>query len=138
MPSPEPKDFKSAGQQVRDLFDMDLNAQRLLNKIGSDAVVTWRESYSETFFKSSFIEVLKAEYYLNRLFSMRGCVTIADFLDLLGAEPIDDFDDYGWEHVGDDDWIDFCHKAKLEPGDRGYISYIEISYLIEPYGIDLY
>lgn len=95
--------------------------------------VTFYEPFSKQFFESTFADVLNAEYELNRLFILRGDVTIEDFLTMLDIPQIANTDQYGWgDYIGEIKygykWIDFNHRKKEENGKV----YYEINYPFPP------
>ena len=66
-------------------------------------------------FASTIGKVLQAEYHLNRNFTLRGNVTLNEFLELLGVETVDGGVDVGWWIDPDNEfyWIDFTHDKTL-------------------------
>lgn len=74
------------------------------------------------FFETTMEMVQQAEYVLNRMFVLRGWVSVNDFLTLLHQPIIDGGDVYGWDvNTGEVwygyQWIDFTHThKKLDDG----------------------
>ena len=95
--------------------------------------VTFYEPFSKQFFESTFADVFDAEYELNRLFILRGDVTMDDFLTMLGISQSKNADQFGWGYyIGEVKygykWIDFVHRKKEENGK----TYYEINYPFQP------
>lgn len=67
------------------------------------------DCYSKRYFEITIENVLKAEYHLNRNFSLRGDATINEFYKFLGLERLDWGDDFGWSVDDGMAWIDFDH-----------------------------
>ncbi len=59
------------------------------------------------------IEILRAFYIANRIYTGCGKLTFNALLDLLNHDPVTDGDEYGWDqyifecYYGDSSWIDF-------------------------------
>lgn len=95
--------------------------------------VTFYEPFSKQFFESTFADVFDAEYELNRLFILRGDVTMKDFLAMLDISQINNADRFGWgDYIGEVKygykWVDFVHRKKEENGK----TYYEINYPFYP------
>lgn len=95
--------------------------------------VTFYEPFSKQFFESTFADVFDAEYELNRLFILRGDVTMKDFLTMLDISQIKNADRFGWgDYIGEVKygykWIDFVHQKKEENGKK----YYTINYPFQP------
>lgn len=95
----------------------------------------FRESQYGTFFKSSTIAVMRAEYEFNRMFAMgEGDSSLALFYRLLDLKPPNDSLIMGWNqdymmYAWECWWIDFIHKpAFTENG----TPYVDITYPIPP------
>lgn len=72
---------------------------------------------SERHFESTIGKVLQAEYHLNRNMCLGGSVSLNDFYELLGLEPVDGGDDIGWFVSDELYWIDFSHpKTEIDDG----------------------
>lgn len=105
---------------------------------GDDICVFYEGTYNE-FFERSFIEVLDAEYQLNRSLALNGYVSLADFYDLLGLERTPASEALGWNQdmgfeTGVCTWVDFTHDI-METDDGMKCYAIKPSY--EPiYGYD--
>lgn len=75
------------------------------------------DEYSKRYFESSISRVLQAEYHINRNFVVGCAVTVNDFYEFLGLDPIKNGDDFGWTMCDDNElmWIDFNnYKVTLE------------------------
>jgi len=67
-----------------------------------------------SYFESTPEKVLSSEYELNRMFVIRGRVTLNDWFELLGLNKVEGGDDIGWsKELGDSfygySWVDFEH-----------------------------
>ena len=69
------------------------------------------DTFSKRYFESTMPAVLEAEYHLNRNYTMSGIISVNEWYEFLGLDPIDLGDDYVW--YGDDGlyWIDFDHHV---------------------------
>ena len=70
------------------------------------------------FFERTMDEIIAAEYHLNRNFTLRGYVTLNEFLDFLHLPHIPDGDTLGWDCYNGEttygfSWIDFTHRRFL-------------------------
>lgn len=70
------------------------------------------------FFEKTMDEVIAAEYYLNRNFTLRGYATLNEFLDFLHLPHVPDGDVLGWDCYSGEttygySWIDFNHRRFL-------------------------
>lgn len=77
-------------------------------------------------FEATMQEVVEAEYKINRLFQLKGTVTVNDFLDFLHLKHIPDGDKIGWDqYIGETvfgyQWIDFYNDVAKEWGDAPYL-----------------
>lgn len=95
--------------------------------VDSDNKRLFYDEYRGAYFEASMDEVRNAEYHLNRNFTLGGCVTLNDFYEFLGLEPLHFGDALGWswykvsEEWGSS-WIDFDHRlVKMEDGMECYI-----------------
>lgn len=97
--------------------------------------ILFREEFCGTFFKSSPIAVLEAEYEFNRKYALgEGDSSLADFYKLLDLEPPKESEQIGWcydymQIEWETIWIDFIHRPKLT---KDGTPYTEISYPIPP------
>ena len=88
-------------------------------------------------FESTLLDVLTAEYDLNRLFSGLGYASFNQFLDFLHQEHADGGDDYGWDvYLGEVwygySWIDTKHRRGVLNGNP--VTFIEFPF--EPHPMD--
>lgn len=76
------------------------------------------DSFSKRYFESTFQNVLRAEYYLNRNFSLGDIPSLNDFYEFLGIQKTDEGEILVWDNCeGDFYWIDFNHiKTTLDDG----------------------
>lgn len=88
------------------------------------------DEYSERYFSAKLIDVLNAEYELNRLFRLRGYVTLNDFYAFLDLPKTVLGENLGWsEYAGaityGYEWIDFEHsEVKMDDGLECYILHL--------------
>lgn len=81
--------------------------------------------YSQRYFESTMSSVLNAQYHTNRMFILRGYVSLNEFYEYLGLEKVSYGDDvgWGWDLIEDGvAWIDFDNRyTKLEDNMDCYI-----------------
>ena len=94
------------------------------------------DRYSNRMFKSTFGQVLQAEYHLNRNFILMGSQTVNDFYEFLGLEPIPYGDDYSWDIESGLQWIDFDQMDEKFTDDG--VPYYEIKMVFYPERLDEY
>ena len=91
--------------------------------------------YSDRYFEARPFDVQKAEYEVNRTLMMDDGVYLNEWYSLLGLEPLDHGNDFGWNTCANMDaywqsWIDFHHeKVVMDDG----LECIIISFGQEPY-----
>lgn len=98
----------------------------------------WHEAYLGVTFEATELEVLAAEYELNRVFILRGYSSMLDFYKMLGIEDkiknveLDACEMYGWSFDTATEWgyewIDFTHRDIQEDP----FTITEISYPFAP------
>lgn len=99
------------------------------------------DSFSMRYFESTIEEVQRAEYKINRDFEMKDAVSINEFYEYIGLDPVENGDRYGWStdacfEMYGNSWIDFDHH--LTTLDDGLECYI-LSMPFEPvYNFDNY
>ena len=134
------KEYKS---KVVDLYgeDADLHVREEIAKdeYTSDEIASnsdkllFYDEFSGRYFRSTTVNVLKAEYEINKKISM-GSVCLNEFYELVGLPSTDYGYRLGWSAAGMDEmyckeWLDFNHeKFMLDDGLEGYI----ITYNQEP------
>lgn len=97
--------------------------------------ILFRESFCGTFFKSSPLAVLEAEYEFNRKYALgEGDQSLALFYSLLDLEPPAQSKDIGWcyDYMGvewETMWVDFIHRPRIT---KEGVPYTEIYYPIPP------
>ncbi len=80
------------------------------------------DTFSKRYFEGTIIQVLEAEYHLNRNWTLGAGVCVNDFYNFLGIEPIDGGNELGWFYEDGIGWIDFNHrKTVLEDGLEVYV-----------------
>lgn len=82
--------------------------------------------YSQRYFNAPMGQVINAEYHINRNLQLRGEVSVNDFYEFLGLEPIEGGYTTGWALdemlEGGLIWLDFeNHLTKLDDGMECYI-----------------
>lgn len=81
------------------------------------------EPISKRFFKSTLVDVMNAEYHLNRNYVLRNYVELNEFYAFLGLTPIHSGYELGWT-ITDDEifWLDFNHReVKRDDGLEYYV-----------------
>lgn len=85
-----------------------------------------------TYFESSFLSVVDAEYQLNRKLALNGEVSLRDYCDLMGIDCGEFADKRGWSVEASEEfynhaWIDFEHELTiLDDGMECYVIYMPI------------
>lgn len=69
------------------------------------------DAHSDRQFTSTIGKVLQAEYYLNKTFAQNSSVTLNEFYNFLGIDPVDGGDDVGWWVDPENEyyWVEFNH-----------------------------
>lgn len=110
-------------------LESDIESEINVKKVGkkletSENILFYEEHYSE-FFERRMIEVLDAEYQLNKKFALEGYATINDFFRFLGLNEIKEGDVIGWSIDDGYDfynWIEFEHRMiTVEDGMECYV-----------------
>ncbi len=98
----------------------------------------WYDNFSERYFWATDAEVSDAEYYANRIFTIKGYLTLNEFYNLLpyALGPVACGDEIGWDqYVGEACygyiWIDFAHVD--HPAENGEEAYTELYFTILPH-----
>lgn len=130
---------EEAEEKVEDSIAQDYYEGRYIQPEGDKKL--FFDSFSMRYFESTIEDVQRAEYKLNRDFEMKDAVSINEFYELLGIEPVENGDRYGWStdscfEMYGNAWIDFDHR--LTTLDDGLECYI-LSMPFEPvYNFDNY
>lgn len=103
--------------------DVDISAQTLFANScltvddNNGEEILFYDAYGERFFKSTLVNVITAEYHLNRNFTLGAGIPLNMFYELLGLEETDYGYAVGWI-VCDDEiyWIDFNHRKTVING----------------------
>ena len=80
------------------------------------------DEFSDQYFQATLVDVLNAEYNVNRDIQTQGWATLGDFYAELGIEDYDDGGALGWSEGGNfarywQSWLDFSHtKTVLDDG----------------------
>lgn len=124
-----------AEQHIRESNTQDSYDSNAVNKPTDDETLLWYDEYHETFFHRRMIEVIDAEYQLNRKFVKEGEASLNDLFHFLALDDHPEGDILGWSleadcaHFGYT-WVEFEHElVKLEDGMECYILRI----LTKPY-----
>ena len=68
--------------------------------------------YDNRMFETTLEQVISAEYYLNRNYSLRGYSVLNEFYDFLGLEPTDYGNEVGWCNYDEGTfWVEFNHRV---------------------------
>ena len=87
--------------------------------------------YDNRVFETTLEQVISAEYFLNRNYSLRGYSVLNEFYDFLGLEPTDYGNEVGWCNYDEGTfWVEFNHRVTEINGRECII--IEM-----PYGPDM-
>ena len=120
--------YKEYKKKAKELYGKDSDirirkeiAEENLEELGD--VLLFYDEYSGRYFERTMLEVLDAEYYLNRQFALEGQTTLNGFYHLLNLPLIEGGDVVGW--FGDSAWIDFEHDlVTMDDGLECYILHI--------------
>ena len=83
----------------------------------NDPIRLFYDIFSNRYFETSAEKVIQAEYHLNRNFILKGYVSLNEFYEFLGLEPMDYGNEIGWSIDDEIYWIDFGHhKAVMDDG----------------------
>lgn len=137
--------FKDYKQKVAELYgdDANSNIRAAIAKAkysdvdiqpkGDETLLFFEEHYGQ-YFERSMLQVMDAEYLLNRKFAMEGEVSLNDFFEFLGLSEMEIGDVLGWSQEMICDypnpaWIDFEHQlVRMDDGMECYI----INMLVTP------
>lgn len=98
----------------------------------------WYDSISKRYFWATPEKVSDAEYFLNRIFILRGDASLNDFYRLLGLEEMPYGDILGW-NIYDGEafygyrWVDFVHQEVVDGKGNDIPPYTVIEYPFEPH-----
>ena len=123
-----PDEYKQVSEEtVKDA----VGEQRIVNFKNlstTDESVCFYEEHHEELFEKSMIEVIDAEYQLNRKLATYGEANLNDFYQLLGIAPTKEGSEVGWNST-DQVWIDFEHNILKVDDD---LECYEIKYVTKP------
>ena len=111
---------ENADREVKKEIMNDLYEESDISPEG-EKIIFYEEHYGKLF-ERTMLEVLQAEYDLNRRFALAGEASVNDFLDLLGLEHVEFGNCIGWLSNSNYDfyghpWIEFKHeKMTLDDG----------------------
>lgn len=102
-------------EKIRRGFIEDEMKKNDISEYRTDENLLFYEEHIGKFFEKTMLEVQDAEYQLNRKLAIDGEVTLNDFFEFLGLDPIEIGDALGWsvETICDSNhpaWIDFEHE----------------------------
>lgn len=112
----------NAPQELRDAAAKDAYEKDPVEKPKDDETLLWYDEYHEKLFNRKMIEVIDAEYQLNRKFVKEGEVSLNDFFHFLALDDHPEGDILGWSLEADCaffgyNWIEFEHElVQLEDG----------------------
>ena len=91
------------------------------------------DEYANRWFKRRPIEMMNAGYQFNRLFILRGYVSLNDYYTLVGLEPTVEGATIGWSEYNDDGyaWVDIIHRY-VESDDDDMPGYYQVEFPFEP------
>lgn len=91
------------------------------------------DEYANRWFKRRPIEMMNAGYQFNRLFILRGYVSLNDYYTLVGLEPTVEGATIGWSEYNDDGyaWVDIIHRY-IESDDDDMPGYYQVEFPFEP------
>lgn len=123
-----PDEYQKVNEEVVKSSVSKEQAINLKNLSTKDENVCFYEEHHEELFEKSMIEVIDAEYQLNRKLALEGEANLNDFFMLLGLAPTKEGAEIGW-NATDHTWIDFEHDIlKIDDDLECY----EIKYLTKP------
>lgn len=80
------------------------------------------DSFSNRYFESTVSQVLEAEYHINRNHTLGMEMSVNDFYEFLGIDPVKGGDELYWFLDDEIYWVDFNHyKATLDDGLEVYV-----------------
>lgn len=91
------------------------------------------DEYANRWFNRRPIEMMNAGYQFNRLFILRGYVSLNDYYTLVGLEPTVEGATIGWSEYNDDGyaWVDIIHRY-IESDDDDMPGYYQVEFPFEP------
>lgn len=79
-----------------------------------DVKTKFYEPITGKIFEAYEREIMDAEYHLNRNYTLRGYVSVNEYLTILGFDEIDDGGGIGWDCSSGFYWIDFEHRKTID------------------------
>lgn len=88
--------------------------------------VLFYDGFTDKYFEATMLDVMAAEYHLNRNYSIRGYASLGEFYEFLGLDSNPNVDSVGWSIDDELYFIDFDHeKTVLDDGlECYYIVYV--------------
>lgn len=121
--------IEEANEVYMHASNLGVDCTKFLEEDFSEPILFYDE-YGKRYFEAPIEQVLLAEYYFNRNYTMRGFALLNEFYEFLGLEQTDYGSEVGWV-ICDEGiyWVDFNHrKVELDDGLECYI----IEMLFEP------
>lgn len=136
--------YKEYRNKVKELYGPDTDveirkdiAKDNLEKVDleepEDGKRLFYDEFSGQYFERTMVEVMDAEYHLNREFILEGSVKLNDFYELLGLPKTDLGNVVGWDGESGIafygyQWIDFEHQlVTMDDGLECYILHMEFT-----------
>ena len=85
-----------------------------------DKIFNFYEPITDQFFEAYEREIMDAEYHINRLYLMRGYVTLSEYLEFLGC-PMAPVKNVGWSIDSGVEWMDFDHEHIKGANGKDYV-----------------
>lgn len=107
-----------------------------------DEKILFYDSITEQYFNSTMAAVINAQYHINRNLTLRGYVTVNEYLEFLGLDKKDSEMDYlGWDFdnmcISGLTWLDFDNQyTKLDDGIECYTIFCIIDPALIPMLVD--
>ena len=107
---------KIMAEMIEEAKDTYICAPGFVNSISNDLgnggeKLLFYDSFSKRYFEATAVQVLMAEYHLNRNFCLGAIPPVNMFYDFLGLEPTEIGESIGWSNSdGSYYWIDFIHE----------------------------
>ena len=120
--------FKDYKAKVADLYgedtDREIRAELAKDEYEEyeDGKLLYYDEYSKRYFRATKVELLKAEYEINKILNSDECACLNEFYQLLGLEKVDYGEYVGWScgQMFDmywSSWVDFWHEeVEMEDG----------------------
>lgn len=108
------------GEEAHDKVTQSIARDKYAKSAHSDNpnALLFFDFFSGRYLERTMEEIIDAEYQLNRKMALEDSVTVNDFYELLGIDPIDFGDVLGWSFGASESyygyqWIDFTHELSV-------------------------